>query len=278
MMLAAAATPALATTAAPAAAALRVMHGFADHTTISLWIQGAGAQSLEVEVSAGEPGAAPAAEAGPSSSARATISPPPSRSATSTRARPTAMRSARRRRARSSRAGTSAPQALWQHRGDPPTVRIATGSCAYMNDPASTGPGKPYGGGEEIFDSIAATAPDLMLWLGDNIYLNESDYTSRHGIDRRYRYYRDHPAMRRLWTAAPHVAIWDDHDFGPDNSDSSYSGSAGPPRRSCATGRCPSRRDPTASTDRSSRATSTSSCSTTARTATRSTGPRAPTR
>ena len=46
-LLAAAATPALPVLAQPAAApALRVMHGFADHTTISLWIQGAAAQSL----------------------------------------------------------------------------------------------------------------------------------------------------------------------------------------------------------------------------------------
>jgi alkaline phosphatase D len=31
--------------------------------------------------------------------------------------------------------------------------------------------------------------------------------------------------MQRLWTACPHVAIWDDHDFGPDNGDASYAGS-----------------------------------------------------
>jgi alkaline phosphatase D len=63
-----------------------------------------------------------------------------------------------------------------------------------------------------------------MLWLGDNIYLREAEYTSREGINRRYRYYRSHPSLAKLWTAAPHVAIWDDHDFGPDNSDFSYSG------------------------------------------------------
>jgi len=63
-----------------------------------------------------------------------------------------------------------------------------------------------------------------MLWLGDNIYTREADYTSREGINRRYRFYRSHPTMQKLWTATPHVAIWDDHDFGPDNSDFSYSG------------------------------------------------------
>jgi alkaline phosphatase D len=63
-----------------------------------------------------------------------------------------------------------------------------------------------------------------MLWLGDNLYLNEVDTTSQAGVHRRYRYYRQHPALRKLLTACPHVAIWDDHDFGPNDSDASYSG------------------------------------------------------
>ena len=60
-------------------------------------------------------------------------------------------------------------------------MRIATGSCAYLNDFKFDRPGKPYGDGEEIFDSIAATEPDLMLWLGDNIYLRDTEHTSRDG-------------------------------------------------------------------------------------------------
>jgi alkaline phosphatase D len=63
-----------------------------------------------------------------------------------------------------------------------------------------------------------------MLWLGDNLYLNEVDYTSREGINRRYRFCRAYPSMRKLLTACPQVAIWDDHDFGPDDSDGAFSG------------------------------------------------------
>jgi alkaline phosphatase D len=198
------------------------MHGFVDHTSTTLWIQGAGAQSLKVEVwpdGAQAPTQAHALELGPRTDFTETLEigglDPGASYRYAIRATKGGADLAR---------GAFRTQPLWQWRSDPPTVRIATGSCAYMNDPRFDRPGKPYGGGEEIFDSIAATAPDLMLWLGDNIYLNESDYTSRHGINRRYRYYRDHPRMRKLWTAAPHVAIWDDHDFGPDNGDASYSG------------------------------------------------------
>jgi alkaline phosphatase D len=61
-----------------------------------------------------------------------------------------------------------------------------------------------------------------MLWLGDNIYLRDPEWTSREGINRRYRYYRSHASMKKLMQAAPHVAIWDDHDFGPDDADASF--------------------------------------------------------
>ncbi|MBK8613627.1 MAG: hypothetical protein IPN85_09025 [Flavobacteriales bacterium] len=37
-----------------------------------------------------------------------------------------------------------------------------------MNEPAYDRPGTAYGGGYGIFNSIAETKPDLMLWLGDN--------------------------------------------------------------------------------------------------------------
>jgi alkaline phosphatase D len=222
-LLAAVAAPGLpALGAAPAAPPLRVMHGFADHTTISLWLQGAGAQSLRVDVTPEVAGAPPrsfAFELGARNDFTGTLEvgglEPGTRYEYAIRAEKRAAVLAR---------GSFRTQVYWQHRTDPPTVRIATGSCAYLNDGRFDRPGKPYGGGEEVFDSIAATQPDLMLWLGDNIYLRESEWTSRDGINRRYRNSRNHPRLEKLWTAAPHVAIWDDHDFGPDNGDNSYSG------------------------------------------------------
>lgn len=208
----------------PATPQLNVVHGFADHLGIQLWLQGTQADTLEVEVRATEAATAPVVTKvtvalGPRTDFTETIEvgglEPGERYhyvVKSAKAKAVVAR------------GTFRTQVLWQWRTDPPTVRIAAGSCAYMNDFKYDRPGKPYGGGEEIFDTIAATSPDLMLWLGDNIYTREAEYTSREGINRRYRFHRNHPKMRKLWTAAPHVAIWDDHDFGPDNSDFSYSG------------------------------------------------------
>ena len=60
-------------------------------------------------------------------------------------------------------------QPLWQWRTDPPTITMAVGSCAYINDPLYDRPGEPYGGDERIFRTIAAKNPDLMLWMGDKI-------------------------------------------------------------------------------------------------------------
>lgn len=223
-VLAAVAAPALpaSTLAAPAASpSLQVVHGFADQQSITLWLQGAASQLLRVQTQpADTPVAAPRVQRvqldaladcsamlhidalEPGTAYRYSVHPD----------RGSAVLAQ----------GSFRTQALWQWRSDPPTVRIATGSCAYLNDGRFDRPGTPYGGGEEIFDTIADTRPDLMLWLGDNIYLREPEWTSREGINRRYRYYRTHASLRKLWTATPHVAIWDDHDFGPNDGNSSF--------------------------------------------------------
>ena len=111
---------------------------------------------------------------------------------------------------------------LWQWREDPPAFTIALGSCAYINDEPYDRPGQPYGGGYEIFDSIAALKPEMMLWLGDNIYLREVDYDSPSGMNYRYRHVRSFPTLQKLLQGTHHIATWDDHDFGPDNGNRSF--------------------------------------------------------
>jgi alkaline phosphatase D len=120
-------------------------------------------------------------------------------------------------------AGSFATQRFWQFREEPPEIALAFGSCAYVNDDYSR-PGPPYGGDFGIFDSIAAARPDTMLWLGDNVYFREPEWTSLEGMSARYRAYRALPAAARLWTATSHLAVWDDHDFGPNDSDGSFVG------------------------------------------------------
>jgi alkaline phosphatase D len=120
------------------------------------------------------------------------------------------------------RALTFQTQVLWQFRSDPPDFSVALGSCAYVNEKAFDRPNKVYGGSYEIFDQIAATKPNMMLWLGDNIYLRETDWTSRSGYLHRYSHTRSLPELQRLLSSTHHYAIWDDHDFGPNDANGSW--------------------------------------------------------
>jgi alkaline phosphatase D len=112
-------------------------------------------------------------------------------------------------------------QPHWSWRTDPPEFTVAIGSCAYINDPSFDRPGDPYGHDPSIFLEIAEVAPDLMLWLGDNTYYREGDYTPAM-MSRRYAHTRAIPEMQPLLGSVHHYAIWDDHDYGPNNSDRSF--------------------------------------------------------
>ena len=108
---------------------------------------------------------------------------------------------------------------LWRWRTDAPDFKIAFGSCYYANQPEHDRPGTPYGDtATDIFNRIADRKPDLMIWTGDNIYLREPDWGSITGINERYITYRKLNTTRRLLTTCPNLAIWDDHDFGPNDA------------------------------------------------------------
>ncbi len=111
---------------------------------------------------------------------------------------------------------------LWEWREDPPKFSFLMGSCAYINDTPYDRPGKPYGKGTEIFQAMAKEDAEFMLWLGDNVYLREADWSSEYGIQYRFHHTRKHPDLQNFWAKMPHYAIWDDHDFGHNNSNSSF--------------------------------------------------------
>lgn len=113
-------------------------------------------------------------------------------------------------------------QKHWMYRADPPAFKLATGSCAYINEERSDRPGRGYGGEYRIFESIVAQNPDAMLWLGDNVYLRPSDWTSRSGYLERYTHDRSLPELQALLAHCPNFAIWDDHDFGPNDASGGF--------------------------------------------------------
>jgi alkaline phosphatase D len=113
-------------------------------------------------------------------------------------------------------------QTLWQYRTDPPEFTCLLGSCTYINEPRYDRPGKGYGSNYSIFKSMNDKKPTMMLWLGDNTYLRETDYNTRTGIIHRFTHSRSLPEMQPLLASTNHYAIWDDHDFGPNDSDRSW--------------------------------------------------------
>ncbi len=195
-----------------------LMHGYIDQSSMTLWLQTERATRVAVEL---QPDAAPA---------------PQRRFEGATRAeddfalhlRLAGLEPGTRYRYRvlvdgkvAAASGAFATQPLWQFRSGPPGFAVAVGSCAYLDDRFSR-PGPPWGGDYGIFDAIAAKAPELMLWLGDNVYFRAPEWTSLEGMSSRYRAYRAAPELQRLLRSTAHLAIWDDHDFGPDNSDGSF--------------------------------------------------------
>jgi len=92
--------------------------------------------------------------------------------------------------------------------GQPGRVRFAFTSCVgYHGYDSAAG-----------FADMTRTNFDLLLMLGDNTYSNTNDPS----VQREFYFdQRNTPGYRHISSRVPVYAIWDDHDFGPDNSDGS---------------------------------------------------------
>ena len=117
---------------------------------------------------------------------------------------------------------TFSSKKLWQWRENAPDFSVAFGSCNYVNEPEVDRLGKGYGSEHEIFGAIANKNPDIMIWGGDNMYLRESDWDSKTGIYHRSTHSKSIKEIQPLLAKTQNFAIWDDHDFGSNDSDRSF--------------------------------------------------------
>ena len=69
---------------------------------------------------------------------------------------------------------------------------------------------------------MADEQPDMMLWLGDNIYLREVDLSIVRGFRASVHPRQTNAGDEAFASSLPNYAIWDDHDFGPNDSDGSW--------------------------------------------------------
>ncbi|MGS0754933.1 alkaline phosphatase D family protein [Roseateles sp. GG27B] len=104
-------------------------------------------------------------------------------------------------------AAAAARQPVLLPRPDAHKLRIAFGSCARQTKP------------QPIWAGISAAKPDLFLFLGDNFY---ADTHSEAVLRRRYAEFRSVRALQQFRQQTPHLAIWDDHDFGDDDAGGDY--------------------------------------------------------
>ncbi len=89
------------------------------------------------------------------------------------------------------------------------------GSCAFPY-PFAVWSGRKK---EIIFEAMEAVEKDFMIWMGDNVYYMSGAWKNKDRMHRINHKMRLKPGLHKFLTSCPQYAIWDDHDYGPNNSD-----------------------------------------------------------
>jgi alkaline phosphatase D len=110
----------------------------------------------------------------------------------------------------------------WQKNLPAPDFSFILASCFFINDSVYDRIGRPYGQGKKILNSMTNAKADFMIWGGDNLYLRDPDYTSESGLEYRFEKNTTTPEFQKLFAARPNYALWDDHDYGPNDADKTY--------------------------------------------------------
>ena len=102
---------------------------------------------------------------------------------------------------REAHASTAPPVAL---------QRIAFASCAHQMKP------------HPIWHEVFAYKPDLFVMLGDNVYGDDSLTGGLETLKSSYDFANTMPQFQRLRAQIPHLAIWDDHDYGANDGGAEF--------------------------------------------------------
>jgi alkaline phosphatase D len=117
----------------------------------------------------------------------------------------------------------SLPLPLRAQPSDVNSFSFLTGSCAHLDIAQQDSTGILYKGDTSIFYRMSMTPADFMLWLGDNWYLDAVDWNTAEGLRKKATEVRTSKVMQKLADRPfPEYAIWDDHDFGPNQSAKDY--------------------------------------------------------
>ena len=81
--------------------------------------------------------------------------------------------------------------------------RLAFGSCNKQN------------GNQDIWLDLVRAKPQMFMWIGDSVYANATDPKK---LEAEYAKLLTHPNYARARASIPMIGIWDDHDYGKNNS------------------------------------------------------------
>jgi alkaline phosphatase D len=114
--------------------------------------------------------------------------------------------------------GLLLPEPLRAQDTPSPLTRIAFGSCADEDKP------------QPIWDAVLAYQPQLFLFAGDNVYgdvrhgRNVPDAELIQSLQESYAQAARVPGMAQLRSTVPHLATWDDHDYGKNDAGAEFAG------------------------------------------------------
>jgi alkaline phosphatase D len=91
------------------------------------------------------------------------------------------------------------------------SFKIGFGSCTDQNRP------------QPIWDSVLADKPNYFIFGGDNVYASEQPFLAQR-LREAYAKQSSIPNFARLRATVPHLAIWDDHDFGLNDGGEKHTG------------------------------------------------------
>jgi alkaline phosphatase D len=88
-------------------------------------------------------------------------------------------------------------------------LRVGVASCADQRQP------------QPIWDAVLAEQPDFFVFAGDNVYASEQPFD----VAKLHAAYMELAAksnFARLRTTIPHLAVWDDHDYGVNDGGAEF--------------------------------------------------------
>ena len=88
-------------------------------------------------------------------------------------------------------------------------LRVGVASCADQRKP------------QPIWDAVLAEPPDFFVFAGDNVYASEQPFDVA-TLRAAYMELAAKPNFARVRTTVPHLAVWDDHDYGVNDGGAEF--------------------------------------------------------